>query len=169
MTNEAKPKRILRYSKTESVVRIVIVVVFAVFLLFFAHILGMWTSDEGWVPLFNVDLFNLNSLGFLILIWSAAAIAAEIIKSIIGRYIMTFAVTSLVSNAVIMCTVGILFFQSDIMNPRFMERLGEAFTGGIPGFIEFILGNANVIVVIVIYLILIVETVKTWRKAMKYS
>jgi hypothetical protein len=169
MTNEANPKRILRYSKTESVFRIVIVVVFAVFLLFFAHVLGMWTSDEGWVPLFNVDLFSMNSLGVLIIIWTAAAIAAEIIKSIIGRYVMMFAVTSLVSNAVIMCTVGILFFQGNIMNARFMVRLDEAFAGGVPGFIELVLGNANVIVVIVVYLVLIIETVRTWKKAIKYS
>ena len=175
-----KQKNIIRIGKGEPIFRILCSLVIAVIFLGFPYVIGFWASalpwvpesfrespNGYWIPLFMLN--TLNSLWFLVIIWTAACLIGEVIKMIISRYTRTYALTTTVSSALILISTGLFFLHPRIMNVEFISLLNWYFVNPMPDFTASLLKNSNIIIFVTVLIVAIIECVLTWVKTAKYD
>lgn len=172
-------QRIMRLGKGESVFRIICSIIVAIVFIGFPHIMGLWgasqpvsvdivvdTASGAVIPIFNTT--TLNSLAWLILIWTIAACVGEVIKMVISRYNKSYALTTTIANVLVVVSTGIVFLNSGILNNGFVETLRHNFQN-MPNFVELIARNINIIIFAVIFFALTLEIILTWVKTIRYA
>lgn len=161
------PKKKAKISKADSIVGIIISVVFLCVFLIAPQVLCIITTDQfNMVPLFNTE--TIHSLWFIFVLFSVLGIGREIVKLIEGRYNYKVMVTTIVTNV----ASGILtvwwLMQDNIMNPQFVSSFSSLFDGE-KEFIVRIFANFNVFFMAVILFALTIDIVVTVVKTLVYS
>ena len=176
-----KPKRILRVKKSKSIFRMILALLFAVVLIWFPYILGLWNPYDGHIPRFGMDVLNyynqipifnlelLYGLWYIIVFWTLVIIVSEIIKMIMARYTMQYAVTTIITNVIVLISVAIVFLNPNIMNTYFIPSFNAAFNYNVPGLILTLLIYFNWIVYFILCLILISGGISTFNRARRYK
>jgi hypothetical protein len=124
------------------------------------------TANGYWIPLFDLNL--LARFAWLIVVWTLAWCAGEVIKMVISRYNKKYALTTSIADGIVIIAVGILFLNPNIMNAEFVPHLNLYFASPMPSFIASVLRNANIIIFVVVLLVVVTENILTWIKAVKY-
>lgn len=126
------PKKKQRISKGECIAGICICAVFATAFLAFPQIFGVYLPEEGrLVPIFAPGM--IRNTWCLILLFALCGITRECVKLQEGRYNRRVLAVSLVTNLV----SGVLSIWwlagFELMNPEFVNRIGELFqeSGGL--------------------------------------
>lgn len=161
------PKKKAKISKADSIVGIVISVVFLCVFLIAPQVICIITTDPfNMVPLFNTE--TIHSLWYVFVLFSVLGIGREIVKLIEGRYNTKVMITTIVTNV----ASGILtvwwLMQDNIMNPQFVSAFSSLFDGE-KEFIVRIFANFNVFFMAVILFALTIDIVVTVVKTLVYS
>lgn len=178
--HQEESKKIMRIGRGEPIFRIVFATVIAIVLLGFPYIIGFWASELLWVPVsylasprgFWIPLFNLatlNSLAILVILWTLACIIGEVIKLVISCYNRNYALTTTISGVLVLIFTAIMFFNPRIMNPDFVPLLNEYLNDAVGSFAATLLNNANIVIFIVIFIVVVVENLLAWHRAAKYG
>ena len=171
-------KKLIKIGKGESIFRIFISLLIAAIFIGVPYIMGfvasslLWepetyfaTPNWFWVPIFNLDI--VNSLWFLVVLWTLVVIVGEIIKMIISRYNKKYALTTTITGALLLIFTGMMFLHPRLYNIGFVPLLDEYLNNIIPGWVAFILRNAGVLIFIIIAAVVVIEIILAWHKATK--
>jgi hypothetical protein len=144
-------------------------VIVAVFLLGFPQVAGMWTDGTGWIPLFVPSV--IRSSWFLIVLWAALGIARESVKLIEGQYTKRLAAVAVVCDILTAISAAIVFLNNKIMNPEFINHIGDWFAdAGEPGRVPIeIFTNFNLFFLSLVLFALILDASITTVKALKHG
>ncbi|GAA0136365.1 hypothetical protein YSY43_32060 [Paenibacillus sp. YSY-4.3] len=118
------PDRRLLIKRSEPIVGITFSVLFAVLFTFSVELIGVGVFREGLreiVPIFNVE----NFARYLPLIWglTALSIMKESVKMIFGKWTRGVMLSHMAFNAALLILLVIMFKDSGIWNPFFIEQL----------------------------------------------
>jgi len=160
------PEKAEKIKISEAVAGIVFCVVFAVVLLAFPQVIGMWTQETGWIPVFEITVFR--SLWLFIVLWAIFEIIKESVKIIEREHTKRLLVVTIVCNILIMACAVIVFMNGKIMNPEFLYTLNNFITdedGRTAASVIF--GNLNYIIVgaaiLGLFVDIIVAAVNTYK------
>jgi len=152
------PKGSEKIKPSEAIAGIIFSVAAAVVFLGFPEILGVWTPEAGWTPVFIPSV--IRSLWMFIVLWAILSIIKESVKLIEGQFTKRLAVVNIACNVIILISVTIVFMNVNIKNPDFMALLnslivdedGRTATA-------MIFGNINLIIVGGMALGLVVDSI----------
>ncbi len=161
------PKKKAKISKADSIVGIIISVVFLCVFLIAPQVFCIITSDPfNMVPLFNTE--TIHSLWYVFVLFSVLGIGREIVKLIEGRYNTKVMITTIVTDV----ASGILtvwwLVQDNIMNPQFASVFSSLFEGE-KEFIVAIFSNFSVFFMAVILMALAIDVIVTVVKTLIYK
>jgi len=154
----------------EAVAAMIFSVIVVVVLLGFPEIVGIWTRDTGWVPIFLPAV--LRGLWMIIVLWAALEILKESVKIIEGQYTKRLAILTIVCNVIVMATAAHVFLNVKVVNPEFLNTLktlisdadGQAAATGIFGNINYIIIGALLIGLVVDSIVVAVNAYKNEKK-----
>ncbi len=161
------PKKKAKISKADSIVGIIISVVFLCVFLIAPQVICIITTDPfNMVPIFNTEA--IHSLWYVFVLFSILGIGREIVKLIEGRYNTKVMISTIVANV----ASGILtvwwLMQDNIMNPEFASSFSSLFDGK-EDFIVAIFSNFSVFFMAVILMALAIDIIVTVVKTLIYS
>jgi len=150
----------------EPIAGMALCVVMALVFLAFPQVMGGWLDGAGWIP--ALDISVVRSFWLPIVLWAVLGIGKEVLRLIEGRYTRRLAIAASAANPVIAACAVVAFRGGRIMNPLFLDRMGDIF--GETGRIAMaVIENAHLIFLGVVFFALVVETVTFWVKARKYN
>ena len=117
-----------KISSAESIFWIIFAIAITVILLGFPHIFA-WRFEGEWIPI--LDTYAVRGLWLIIIVWTALEIGAELFKIIEGRYTNRLMIAVVVSCAIQMIFVGIIFGTTNIANPEFVYTIESLDLGGL--------------------------------------
>ena len=162
----AVPKNKEKISKGDSIVGIILSVVFlCVFLIAPQVICVIITDPFEMIPIFNTEV--VKSLWYFIVAFAVVGIIREIVKLIEGRYNKKVMIATIGTNIVSALLSTLWLLRDNIINPEFVSSISRIFDGK-EDFIIAIFSNFNVFFLAVIIMALLIDTivtvVKTFRK-----
>ena len=152
------PKGSEKIKPSEAIAGIVFSVVVVVVLLGFPEVVGLWTRDTGWVPIFAPLV--LRGLWVFIVLWAILSIVKESVKLIEGQYTKRLAIVNVVCNVFIMISAALVFLNEKVVNPEFVTTL-NSFIEEADGraAVSVIFGNINLIIIGAVLLGMIVDSI----------
>lgn len=164
------PKReIKRY---QSVIAILFNVFAMIMFLFFAQYIGAIVSIDGEstiIPFLNEVTFSENALFIYFIL--GMSILMECIKIIAGKWTLKLAWFTTLINLITFVIIVIMVSNQAIWNPHFLEQLGQSdmINVGSESFetITFIWDRSRMIVLLSIAVVLLIETVTNFVRALK--
>ena len=150
-----------KIKREDAIASIIFSVAVSVVVLAFPEIIGLWTQDTGWVPVFIPAV--LRSLWMFIILWAILDIIKESVKLVEGRYTSRLLIVTIVCNVLIMISTAIVFLNVRILNPEFVPTINSLITDSPDGqaVISALFGNINYIVIGFTLLGLVVDTIVT--------
>jgi len=152
---------------SEPIFGIIMSIAVLIVFLGYPHIIGFWSSDAGWVSVFNIDV--LRSLWPFIIAWAVLGIIDEGFKLIEGRYTKRLASVTTITCILTLGCAAMVFLHGNIMNPDFLPQLFNHITGEFPQHVHSVLGNVNYIIFGIICFGVIIEIGTTCYKAWRYN
>jgi len=152
------PKGSEKIKLSDCVAGMVFSIVVVVVLLGFPEVIGLWTADTGWVPIFVPAV--LRGLWVFIILWAILEIVKESVKIVEGRYTKRLAIVTIICNVLILASALIVFLNEKIVNPEFVSVLCgmiEEADGRIAAAAIF--GNINLIIFGAVLLATVVDSV----------
>ena len=165
----AVPSRKARIRPWEPVFAILWSVVFVTLFLGVPQAMGVWFHEiDRWVPLFSTSV--IRSMWLPIVVWAVLGIAKEAVKLIEGRYTFLVALTTVISNILILLCAGIIFIGSPIINPQFVSRFPEMVSLVFKGrVVVYGAGSLNLICIGVVAFALLIDSITVVAKAWRYT
>jgi len=150
-----------KIKREDAIASIIFSVAVSVVVLAFPEIIGLWTQDTGWVPVFIPAV--LRSLWMFIILWAILDIIKESVKLVEGRYTSRLLIVTIVCNVLIMISTAIVFLNVRILNPEFVPTINSFITDSPDGqaVMSAVFGNINYIVIGFTLLGLVVDTIVT--------
>jgi len=161
------PKVKARIKPHEPIISMIWSVFAAVFFLGFPQFAGAWTESNGWIPIFVPSV--IRSFWILIILWAALGIAKESVKLMEGQYTKRLAVVTIVCNVLTAISAAVVFLSEKIMNPEFMNQLGDILATEGGQAISELFAHFNLFFLGIIMFALILDSVVTSVKAWKYN
>ena len=152
---------------SEPIVGIIMSIAIVIVFLGFPQILGFWSSDIGWVSVFNADV--MRSLWPFIIIWAILSIIDEGFKLIEGRYTKRLAAVTTITGLLTLGCAAMVFLNGNIINTDFFPQLIAYIKGELPPPVIRGLGNVNLVMFGIILFGVIIEIATTCFKAWRYS
>ena len=160
------PQKNERIKPAESIAGIIWSVFAALLFIGFPQVVGGWTAETGWIPIFNTTV--IRSFWLPIVLWGVLGVIKEITKLIEGRYTKKLAVVTLAANIVTLVATAVVWFNSAIMNPAFSKNIVLLLEEP-DGWITRVFADFNLYFFAVICFALILETAINAFKAFKYD
>ena len=139
----------------------------AVLFLGFSNIIGAYSQNIGWIPVF--DQGYIRSVWYLVGICTALSIAKEVIKLRDGRYSKRLAITTGAANLIYGTCAAVFFGNGRIMNAAFRENVGSLLEGVKDGKLAAALENINFVLLAVIVFVMLLEIGATMYRAFRYD
>ncbi|MCL1952880.1 MAG: hypothetical protein FWF60_08650 [Oscillospiraceae bacterium] len=154
-----------RVKPWEPIAGMVLCVLMALVFLAFPQVMGGWLDGAGWIP--ALDVAVMRSLWLPIALWAALGIGKEVLRLAEGRYTRRLAIAASAANPVIAACAVIAFWSGRVMNPVFLEHMGEIF--GEEKLFNTLFEKGHLFFLGVVFFALVLETVMLWVKARKYG
>ena len=161
------PKPNLRIKPYEPVIGMAWSVLAAVVFLGFPQVAGAWLEGAGWIPVFDTQV--LRSFWLPIVLWAVLGIAKEIVKLIDGSYTPRVAIVTTGANLLIAAGAVMVFRQSQIMNPAFVQNIDKLLVGEGGRLISGLFEKFNLLLLGIVLFALVLETITTLVKARKHG
>ena len=152
---------------SEPIIGIIMSIAMVIVFLGYPHILGFWTSDSGWISVFNIDV--LRSFWPFIILWAALSIIDEGFKLMEGRYTKRLATVTTVTCLLTLGCAAVIFLNGNIINTDFFPQLIAYITDELPRPVARAAVNANLIMFGIILFGVIIEISTTCYKAWRYN
>jgi len=161
------PKGSEKIKPSEAIAGIIFSVAAAVVFLGFPEIIGMWTPDIGWTPIFIPAV--IRGLWMFVVLWAILSIVKESVKLIEGQYTKRLAIVSIACNVFILISAAIVFLSEKIINTEFLaiinsiivEEDGKAAASVLFGNINYIIMGALLLGFVVDSIVVSVNAWKT--------
>jgi len=151
----------------EPIVNVLWHIAAVVLLLVFPYLIGGYSESTGWVPAF--DETYIRASWYLVVLWAAFGITREIVKLIDRRYSKRLALTTVIANIFTGISAALFFANSRIMNPVFVEKVGEMIKGGGVDKIRWMSSYVNLFVLAVMLFALLLDIGVTVYRAIRYD
>jgi len=142
-------------------------IIIAVLILGFSRLIGFYTQNTGWVPVFNEAYIRTG--WFLIVIWAACGVVCEVFKIIDRRYSKRLTVVTGITHVVTGICVALFFINKNVINPRFTEKAIMALDGEGGEAVAGILGQINIYLLIIILAALLLDFGMTFYRSTRYD
>jgi hypothetical protein len=163
------PKAEAQIKPYEPIVGMIWCVIAAVVFFGFLQITGVWIDGIGWIPVFVPSV--IRGFWFLIVLWAVLGIARESVKLIDGQYTRRLAVVAVICDALTAISAAIVFLNEKIMNPEFINHIGDWFIDvGEPGRAPIeLFTNFNLVFLGIVLFSLVLDASITTAKALKHN
>lgn len=160
------PKQNEVISKTESIIGIIIAIIFSIVFLTVPQIFGMYSSEYGgWIPFFNIQA--IKETWYFIILFSLIGVVRDTVKLIDRRYTQRVVITTVISN---ICSAVLTVFwllRSGMVNPNLIAAAENIFQKD--KFIVDIIANFQNVLLGVIIFALVLDSLETVIKTIKQS
>ena len=150
----------------EPIIDIFLQIATAVLFLGFPYVIGIYTQSTGWVSAFDQDY--IRQMWYLVIIWVAIGISAEIFTLTERRYSKKMALVAIIANVLSGVSVTLLLANSKIMNPDFAKVAGSIFIVDGEEF-GHLFPSVNLILLAIILFALLLDIGVTSYRALRYD
>ena len=161
------PEKNEKIGISEPIVGIIMSIAVVIIFLGFPHILGFYSSDSGWVSVFNIDV--LRSFWPFIILWAVLGIIDEGFKLMEGRYTKRLATVTTITSLLTLGCAAVIFLDGNIINIEFFPQLIAYIKGELPPPVMRGLGNVNLVMFGIVCFGVIIEIGTTCFKVWRYN
>lgn len=160
------PKTNLKVSRFESIVGIIMCVIFSVLLLCFPNIIAIYSKIDGIksvTPFFNNEV--LYSMTWAILLISACGITRESVALLEGNYNKKLLITTIITNIVSFVLFVFIINRKNLFNQEIFTRL--IVEGNLNDFVKMLMNQIPTAFSIIFLIALLIDTGETIYKFIK--
>ena len=138
-----------------------------VLFLLFPYLIGIYLEGFGWIPAFNVEV--IRSMWYFVVLWATLGIVREIFKLKDRRYSNGLCIVTVIINLLTGITSVFFFTHSNLLNPEFVTRVETVIQDIGIDQVRYLLEHANYCLLILILFALIIDTVTTIFRTIRYN
>jgi len=121
------PKGKAQIKPHEPIISIAFSIFATVIFLVFPQVIGVWSSETGWVSVFEPSI--IRSLWIPIVLWTVMGIARESVKLVDGQYSRRLVAVTVFCNGMAVFIIFGIFMNEHILNSRFAQVISQLFVG----------------------------------------